>query len=326
MDNTKADPGEEASGRMEQEVVHSSEHASSPIEGTAPFSPPEVEGCGIQNTEAMEHGTDSHPYDPQTSGDTPMAILEGDADQNNADDSPSRRRRCCQVMRFGGVQIAQGYNILGTGRGCLVMSNIFLATSLTYLASEHVGCVTPDPETGEDIVEDHCQEKVFGLFRPTSLITNIAVIWGVSAALFMPLIGAIIDYSPHRWKVGVTSAALLMVINCFQIGTNSSTWFYMALLQAVSGFLYQVQNLTTYAYLPNIARTVGEEAMTKCKLRSCVARACPMSKANLHGSSNYDPFLCLIASFIISDASTTSQTRHCSPLPNFRHRPSFWPW
>ena len=254
---------------VEQEVVHSNDLASFPSDITAHVSPPEVEDCdeGAKRTEVMEHDAYILPCG-QENVDIPIAI-KGDADETNdaaRAGSPSGRRQCCNFLRFGGVKIAQGYNILGTGRGCLVMSNIFLATSLTYLASEQVGCVTQDPETGNDIVQENCQEKVFGIFRPTSLITNIAVIWGVSAALFMPLIGAIIDYTPHRWKVGVTSAALLIVIQVVQIGTTSSTWFYMALLQALSGFLYQVQNLTTYAYLPNIARTVGEEAMTKCKL------------------------------------------------------------
>ncbi|CAB9501118.1 Major facilitator superfamily [Seminavis robusta] len=168
----------------------------------------------------------------------------------------------CQCLRFGGVEVAQGFNLIGSGRGCLVMSNIFLATALTYLAAEEVGCVKED-DNGAMIVADNCDEKVFGLFRPASLITNIAVIWGVLAALFMPVIGACIDYTPHRWRIGAGSAAFLIMIQLVQIGVASSTWFYMAMLQALSGFLYQVQNLTAYAYLPEIARIVGEEKITK---------------------------------------------------------------
>jgi MFS-type transporter involved in bile tolerance (Atg22 family) len=37
----------------------------------------------------------------------------------------------------------------------------------------------------------------------------------------------------------------------------------MAILQAIAGFLYQVQVVTTYAYLPEIARVVGEKVMTR---------------------------------------------------------------
>ena len=166
---------------------------------------------------------------------------------------------------------------LGVGRGCLVMSNIFLATALTYLASEEVGCLYED-ENGEMAVLEDCDEKVFGIFSPASLVTNIAVIWGVLAALFMPIIGAIIDFTPHRWKIGVGSAVCLILIQLTQIGTNSSTWFYMALLQTLSGFFYQIQNLTSYAYLPDIARSVGEEKITKCKfvLVDCLDRSYPI--------------------------------------------------
>lgn len=37
----------------------------------------------------------------------------------------------------------------------------------------------------------------------------------------------------------------------------------MAILQAIAGFIYQVEVLATYAYLPEIARAVGEKIMTQ---------------------------------------------------------------
>jgi len=37
----------------------------------------------------------------------------------------------------------------------------------------------------------------------------------------------------------------------------------MAVLQAIVGFIYQVEVLATFAYLPEIARAVGETIMTK---------------------------------------------------------------
>lgn len=197
-----------------------------------------------------------------------METIVGDTHESSScvSDEPVEeaepKKRCCSSLRFDGAKIAQGYSILGTGRGALIMSNIFLATAFTYLASEQVGCVYEHEEGYMAIAED-CDGKVFGLFRPASLITNIAVVGGLVSALFMPVIGALIDYTPHRWKIGVASAMLLILIQIIQIGITSSTWFAMALLQCLSGFLFQVQNLATYAYVPNLARAVGEEAMTK---------------------------------------------------------------
>ena len=142
------------------------------------------------------------------------------------------------------------------------MSNIFLSTALIFLASEEVGCLEIDSD-GNEVIVDDCQERVFGVFRPTALITNIAVISGVLSALFMPVAGAIIDYSPHRWMTGVVSAALITTIQIVQIGTGSNTWFSMAILQAITGCFYQVQVLATYSYLPDLDRKVGNhETMT----------------------------------------------------------------
>jgi len=145
-------------------------------------------------------------------------------------------------------------------RGALVMSNIFLSTAFIFLASEDAGCLT---ESGDEVV-DSCDNKVYG-FRPASFIANIAVISGLLSALLMPFFGAMIDYTPHRRQVGIWSAVLMMIIQTVQIYTVQETWFAMAILQSIAGFLYQVQVLSCYAYLPEMARDVGQKVMTNCK-------------------------------------------------------------
>jgi len=78
----------------------------------------------------------------------------------------------------------------------------------------------------------------------------------------MPFTGAIIDFTPRRKFVGISSAALIILIQAAQIGTVQATWFIMAILQSIAGFLYQVQVLATYAYLPDIGRQVEDHKMT----------------------------------------------------------------
>jgi MFS transporter, UMF1 family len=165
--------------------------------------------------------------------------------------------------KFQHVAPAQAYNYLGLGRGALVMSNIFLSTSFIYLASEGVGCVYTDETTGDQVVVENCDAKVYGSSSPTSLIANIAVVSSVLAALFMPMVGAMVDYTHHRRTVGIVSAVLMLCIQLAQVGTVASTWCSMAILQALGGFLYQVQVLAMYAYLPEISRMVGEDVMSK---------------------------------------------------------------
>lgn len=118
------------------------------------------------------------------------------------------------------------------------MSNIFLASSLIYLASEQAGCLDEEGKVIED-----CDNKVYG-FRPPSLIANIAVISGLMSAILMPLIGAIVDYTPYRRLTGIVAAIAMILIQAVQIGTVSATWFAMLILQAITGFIYQVEAST----------------------------------------------------------------------------------
>lgn len=181
-----------------------------------------------------------------------------DAEQASSEE-PSPKKKCCAFLSFEGNAEAKGYAILGTARGAVVMSNIFLSTSLIYLASEEAGCLDEEGKVIED-----CNNKTHG-FQPPSLIANIAVISGLLSAFLMPYFGAVVDYTPHRRAVGIGAALLLIVIQAVQIGTVSATWFPMIILQAIAGFIYQVEVLATYAYLPEIARAVGEKIMTQCE-------------------------------------------------------------
>jgi UMF1 family MFS transporter len=144
---------------------------------------------------------------------------------------------------------------LGVGRGAIIMGNVFLSTSLLYLASEEAGCIDEE----DNLITD-CENTVYG-FAPASLITNVAVISGLLTAFFMPVVGAIIDYTPHRRLVGIITSVLVTLIQAIQIGTVSSTWFPMAILQAIVGSILIVQILATFAYLPEIAQQVSETAM-----------------------------------------------------------------
>jgi len=194
------------------------------------------------------------------------------------------RKRCCEFLRFKDNFKAKGIATLATGRGALVMSNIFISTSLIYLASEAAGCFDEEGKVDKAT----CNNKVYG-FLPASLVTNIAVISGVLSAFFMPLIGAILDYTPYRHEVGVASALLMVAIQGVQIYTVSSTWFAMAILQAIAGFIYQIQVLATYAYFPELASEVGERTMTNFS-----------SKMTLLQFSSQESFLILISALAIA--------------------------
>lgn len=193
----------------------------------------------------------------------PMMKAEDEAvesRESSQEESPSCRQKCCGWYDFGGSKLARGYCTLGLGRGPLVMSNIFLSTAFIYLASEEAGCLDQEGE-----IIDDCPNRVHG-FKPASLVSTIAVISGLLAAFFMPLIGALVDFTPHRKAVGIWSVVAMILIQLVQAGTVSATWFPMAILQAIVGFIYQIQVLAVFSYLPETAREVGEDRMRNCKL------------------------------------------------------------
>ncbi|KAG7340015.1 vacuole effluxer Atg22 like protein [Nitzschia inconspicua] len=183
---------------------------------------------------------------------THIAPVELKPEQDTSD--INQPRKCCGC--FLGNEMAIGYNTLGMGRGGVVMSNIYLAGSLIYLACKESGGVDP--------LTDECEDSdltVRGGMKPSALISNIAIISGLLSAFLMPIFGAIVDYTHHRKLMGIISMAILTTIQGVQIATIESTWFSMAILQAIAGFIYQVQVVSTYAYLPEMAREVGQKRM-----------------------------------------------------------------
>ena len=200
-------------------------------------------------------------------------VQEVNETKNNGNDDTG----CCQGITFNGIRQAQGYSLLGICRGTVYMSNVFLSTAFLYFASKQAGCLiqssssSSSPENDDDDynlssldyeVDENCHQRVYG-FTPSSLITNIAVISGLLSAFCMPLIGAILDFTPHRKTVGWMSATIVASIQLVQIATNERNWFIMAILQAIVGFIFQIQVLVIFSYLPDISRAVEEHVMVK---------------------------------------------------------------
>lgn len=153
--------------------------------------------------------------------------------------------KMCNFTRLD-TDDATGFLFNRCGSGPVIMSNIFLSTSLILLAERQIDCEGDDVPCG----------RVYGL-KPSSLISLIATISGILSCFFLPFMGAIVDYTSHRWTLGVLSCAFLVLVQAIQIGTVQDTWFVMAILQAINGFVYQVVTMAVYAYLPEIASDIA---------------------------------------------------------------------
>mmetsp|Transcript_20021 Transcript_20021/g.30308 ORF Transcript_20021/g.30308 Transcript_20021/m.30308 type:complete len:492 (-) Transcript_20021:324-1799(-) len=150
---------------------------------------------------------------------------------------------------------ASGFLFNAAGSGPIIMSNIFLSTSIIYLAKLSIGC-DPSPDA-----EEECDGRAYGL-KPASLISFIATVSGVMAAFLLPFIGAIIDFTPWRRGLGIMSCTLLIIIQAVQAFTVQATWFPMSILQAINGFLYMVVSMAQYAYLPELALVIETKTMS----------------------------------------------------------------
>lgn len=78
------------------------------------------------------------------------------------------------------------------------------------------------------------------------------MIVGVASACLLPLMGAIIDYTPHRLRVGRSLSALFTVLILPTIFLNEDNFFAIAIIQVIISFTGWAQTAISYAYLPEL--------------------------------------------------------------------------
>ena len=153
---------------------------------------------------------------------------------------------------------ALGWGLDSVGRSVAFAAAAFLFTALLRLAKKDAGCET-DPPPGSNKVPE-CNGRVYGL-RPSSLLTTFTVIVGVISAVLLPFMGAVVDYTDKRLRVGRVTTVILCILLLPALAISSDTWFAVALLQLPMAFVGWAQTLVTYAYLPEL--TDSEERLNQ---------------------------------------------------------------
>mmetsp|Transcript_62987 Transcript_62987/g.186036 ORF Transcript_62987/g.186036 Transcript_62987/m.186036 type:complete len:537 (-) Transcript_62987:375-1985(-) len=165
---------------------------------------------------------------------------------------------CCQAP-YGGNGEALGWALDGMGRSVSFMgAAVFGGTALLHLAKEEAGCETEPPE-GETEVPD-CDGRVYGI-RPSSLLTTLSTVVALVSAALLPLVGSIIDHTPHRLLVGRVSAIVVVVLLFPFIFINENTWFAMGILVLFVAFAGWIHTCISFAYLPEV--TDDEDEMMR---------------------------------------------------------------
>jgi UMF1 family MFS transporter len=153
---------------------------------------------------------------------------------------------------YGGNQeaLAWALDLMGRSIG-FISAGAFLATALLKLAKEAAGCET-EPPPGETKVPD-CNNRIYGI-RPSSLLTTYTIVIGVFSSILMPLMGAVVDYTSLRLKIGRISTVIWCVALFPSIFIGSKTWFPIAILTVIISLVGWVQTIVTYAYLPELTK------------------------------------------------------------------------
>lgn len=165
-----------------------------------------------------------------------------DLTENDFGSRPMFFKYLPKLFRYDHAPIeATGCTIDMWARATIFMASIFLGPALLGLASN-------EAQSSCDAEEAECDDaRVYG-FKPSSLLTNIAIVAGLIATILLPLFGAITDHTPHRRSVGGWSAAGLIIIKIVELALSQKTWFVVAWLQVASSILYQLHVSTLYAY------------------------------------------------------------------------------
>ena len=153
-----------------------------------------------------------------------------------------------------------GFLHIGFGRTCIFTATLFLATAVTYLASEDAGCtfVDDDDDSANDkckseTCQDVCDKAVLASLRPSSLLAMVAALGGLLGAAIMPFLGAVIDYSSYRRQFGIFFTWLLMAANLVQCMVNQNTWEWVLALFPVCNMAYIAVQTTQLAYMPEVS-------------------------------------------------------------------------
>jgi MFS transporter, UMF1 family len=156
-----------------------------------------------------------------------------------------QRREREEVLGWTMDAAARGVAIMGTA--------VFVSSELLKLAKEAAGCNTAADWNGEtwNASSGGCDLRVHGM-RPSSILANIVMVVGLISAVLMPLIGSLIDHTPHRRAVGSISAACMVTFILFQMMVLQAAWFLAAILQIFIAFSYTVHLCAVYAYLPEL--------------------------------------------------------------------------
>lgn len=129
-----------------------------------------------------------------------------------------------------------------------------MVPALLYFAKLEAGCEVEVPE-GETVVPE-CNETVYGL-KPSSMITTLATIVSLIVTFLTPLMGAMVDYTNHRRRIGRWVAFFLWCSVLPHLFISEATWFPLTVCLLIMATSVRGHALVLHAYLPDVSFAIG---------------------------------------------------------------------
>jgi MFS-type transporter involved in bile tolerance (Atg22 family) len=125
-----------------------------------------------------------------------------------------------------------------------------MVPALMYFAKLEAGCEVELPDGANELPE--CNETIYGL-KPSSMITSMASVLSLCMALLTPLMGALVDYSNHRRRIGRCVAFFIACTALPQLFISEHTWFPLTICFLIMTTGAMAHMLALHAYLPDVS-------------------------------------------------------------------------
>jgi len=95
--------------------------------------------------------------------------------------------------------------------------------------------------------------QVFWSIRASSVLPLVNTVSSIFSGLVLPLIGAVVDETPHRRRVGLAASYGLLLTNAAQASVGKGTWEFVSALSFLSAVLFFTVQSLQLAYLPELS-------------------------------------------------------------------------
>lgn len=148
-----------------------------------------------------------------------------------------------EVLGWILCSIAESIQYIGSGA--------FFVNTVLLFAKIATQCRIKAAEAGVTPEQAQCG-PTFGDINPSSLLAMYATVIGVCSAMFLPLTGALIDYSHHRRLIGRISSTIFVLLQIPTIFLNERNYPIILFMHGCAMFVGWIQMSMLFAYLPEL--------------------------------------------------------------------------